>query len=43
MVPATTIVGEFLATFAEYPPSQASGTLSVEKALQMLQDGTLKN
>ena len=27
----------------EYPPSQASGTLSVEKALTMLQDGTLKN
>jgi arylsulfatase A-like enzyme len=43
MVPAITIVGEFLATFAKYPPSQASGTLSVEKALAMLQDGTLKN
>jgi arylsulfatase len=37
-----TIVGEFLATFKEYPPSQASGTLSVEKALTMLQDGSLK-
>ena len=33
MVPAVNIVGEFLATFAAYPPSQASGTLSVEKAL----------
>jgi len=43
MVPAITIVGEFLATFAAYPPSQASGTLSVEKALSMLQEGTLKN
>jgi arylsulfatase A-like enzyme len=43
MVPAITIVGAFLATFAEYPPSQASGTLSVEKALAMLQEGTLKN
>jgi arylsulfatase A-like enzyme len=43
MVPAITIVGEFLATFQKYPPSQASGTLSVEKALAMLQDGTLKN
>jgi arylsulfatase A-like enzyme len=43
MVPAMTIVGEFLATFKEYPPSQASGTLSVEKALTMLQDGSLKN
>jgi arylsulfatase len=43
MVPAIQIVGEFLATFQEYPPSQASGTLSVEKALTMLQEGTLKN
>jgi arylsulfatase A-like enzyme len=43
MVPAINIVGEFLATFREYPPSQASGTLSVEKALTMLQEGTLKN
>jgi arylsulfatase A-like enzyme len=43
MVPAINIVGEFLATFAAYPPSQASGTLSVEKALTMLQEGTLKN
>jgi arylsulfatase A-like enzyme len=43
MVPAINIVGEFLATFQEYPPSQASGTLSVEKALSMLQEGTLKN
>jgi arylsulfatase A-like enzyme len=43
MVPAVNIVGEFLATFAAYPPSQASGTLSVEKALTMLQEGSLKN
>jgi arylsulfatase A-like enzyme len=43
MVPAIQIVGEFLATFVKYPPSQASGTLSVEKALNMLKDGTLKN
>jgi arylsulfatase len=43
MVPAINIVGEFLGTFKEYPPSQASGTLSVEKALTMLQDGSLKN
>jgi hypothetical protein len=43
MVPAMTIVGEFLATFTEYPPSQASGTLTVEKALTMLQEGSLKN
>ncbi len=43
MVPAVTIVAEFLATFVAYPPSQASGTLSVEKALTMLQEGTRKN
>jgi arylsulfatase A-like enzyme len=43
MVPAMTIVGDFLATFTEYPPSQASGTLSVEKALTMLQEGIVKN
>ncbi len=43
MVPAMTIVGEFLATFTEYPPSQASGTFTVEKALTMLQEGSLKN
>ena len=43
MVPAVNIVGEFLATFVAYPPSQASGTLSVEKALAMLQEGALKN
>jgi hypothetical protein len=43
MVPAVNIVGEFLATFAAHPPSQASRTLSAEKALTMLQQGTLKN
>jgi arylsulfatase A-like enzyme len=43
MVPAITIVGEFLATFKAYPPSQASGTLSVEKTLTMLEEGSLKN
>ncbi|MDM0108002.1 arylsulfatase [Variovorax sp. J22R24] len=40
MVPAVGIVGQFLATFREYPPSQVSGSLSVEKALQMLQAGS---
>jgi arylsulfatase len=43
MVPAINIVGAFLATFTEYPASQASGTFTVEKALQMLEDGSLKN
>ncbi|MDM0050487.1 arylsulfatase [Variovorax sp. J22R115] len=40
MVPAVGIVGQFLGTFKEYPPSQVSGSLSVEKALQMLQAGS---
>jgi arylsulfatase A-like enzyme len=39
MVPAVNIVGGFLQTFREYPPSQKSGTLSIERALQMVQQG----
>ncbi len=36
-VPAQAFVGQFLATFQEFPPSQAVGSLSVEKVLQQLQ------
>jgi len=36
-VPAQALVGQFLATFKDYPPSQAVGSLSVEKVLQQLQ------
>ncbi len=36
-VPAQAVVGQFLATFKEFPPSQAVGSLSVEKVLQELQ------
>lgn len=43
MMPAMMTVGQFLSTFKEYPPSQASGSLSVEKALQALQEGRRKN
>jgi len=39
MVPGVTIVGQFLATFREYPPSQVGGTLSIERALEMVQQG----
>ena len=39
MVPGVTIVGQFLATFREYPPSQRGGTLSIERALEMVQQG----
>ena len=37
LVPAQAFVGQFLATFKDYPPSQAVGSLSVEKVLQQLQ------
>jgi arylsulfatase A-like enzyme len=40
MIPAVGIVGQFLGTFKDYPPSQVSGSLSVEKALQLLQTGS---
>ena len=39
MVPGVSIVGKFLATFKEYPPSQVNGSLSIEKALLMVQNG----
>jgi len=37
MVPAVNIVGQFLVTFKEYPPSQASGSLSVTRFLEAIQ------
>jgi arylsulfatase A-like enzyme len=36
-VPAQAFVGQFLATFKDYPPSQAVSSLSLEKVLQQLQ------
>jgi arylsulfatase A-like enzyme len=39
MVPAVGLVGQFLETFKEYPPSQRGGTLSIERALDMVQSG----
>jgi arylsulfatase len=38
-VPAQQIVGEFLATFKEFPPSQKSGSFSVDQVLQQLSAG----
>ncbi len=43
MMPATMVMSKFLSTFKDYPPSQVSGSLSVEKALQALQEGGRKN
>jgi hypothetical protein len=39
MVSAVAIVGGFLKTFKEYPPSQVSGTLTVDKAVAMISHG----
>jgi arylsulfatase A-like enzyme len=38
-VPAQVIVGQFLQTFKEYPPSQKSGSFGVDQVLQALQAG----
>jgi arylsulfatase len=39
MVPAQQYVGQFLATFKEFPPSQKPGSFSIDAALQKLQQG----
>jgi len=36
-VPAQALVSQFLETFKDFPPSQAVGSLSVEKVLRELQ------
>ena len=43
LIPAAAIVGEFLQTFVEFPPSQVSGTFGVEQALKALEEGGRKN
>ena len=40
LIPASAVVGQFLQTFKEYPPSQTSGTFSVEKALRAIESGS---
>ena len=39
LVPAQQIVGQFLATFKEFPPSQKAGTFSLDRVLDSLQQG----
>jgi hypothetical protein len=39
LVPAQAVVGKFLETFKDYPPSQASGTMGIERALKAMQSG----
>jgi arylsulfatase len=43
MMPAVTVVGQFLHTFKEYPPSQVGGSLSIEAALRALEQGARGN
>jgi arylsulfatase len=39
LVPAQQYVGQFLATFKEFPPSQKPGSFSIDAALEKLQQG----
>ena len=39
LIPAVQIVGQFLVTFKEYPPSQISGSISVTRFLEAIQAG----
>jgi arylsulfatase len=43
LVPAQQFVGQFLATFKEFPPSQKPGSFSIDAALQKLQEGATGN
>src|SRR4029434_2745972 len=38
LVPAQQYIGQFLATFKEFPPSQKAGSFSLDDALQTLQN-----
>jgi len=40
-VPAQHTVGEFLATFKEFPPSQAAGSFGVDQVLERLREGAM--
>jgi arylsulfatase A-like enzyme len=39
LVPAQKVVGEFLATFKEFPPDQKAGSFSVDQVLEKLREG----
>jgi arylsulfatase len=43
LVPAQQFVGQFLATFKEFPPSQKSDSLSVDQVLAKLSDPQSRN
>ena len=40
LVPAQKVVGDFLASFKEFPPSQKSGSFSVDQVLEKLREGS---
>jgi arylsulfatase A-like enzyme len=42
LVPAQVVVGEFLATFQEFPPRQKPGSFSLDRVLEELQQGQPK-
>jgi len=39
LMPAQLYVGAFLASFKEFPPSQKTGSFSIDKAMEALQNG----
>ena len=43
LVPAQVAVGNFLATFKEFPPSQASASFSINKVVEQLQQRSGSN
>jgi len=40
MVPTQQYIGNFLATFKEFPPSQKAGSFSLDRVLESLQTPT---
>ena len=42
LVPAQAVVGEFLATFKDFPPRQKPGSFSLDRVLEELQEGQPK-
>jgi hypothetical protein len=39
MVPSQKIVGDFLATFRDYPPRQKAASFTIDEVLAKLQEG----
>jgi arylsulfatase len=40
LVPAQQYIGQFLATFKEFPPRQKAGSFALDNVLELLQTGT---